>query len=165
MKTAPHGRGSVSAPRKLVPSPIFAPKFSATVWPISESVERTPRSSAFRLARPVGQQRNVLAAVIGGWRGRIAAVVGRDDQQIVARTAFRKAPAARRRILPAPGRSLPRRCDGRKFDRNPPGSQKADRRRTRRARPASSPCRRCCSWSFRIRRCRGPGTRRRSCRC
>src|ERR1700722_638023 len=28
---------------------------------------------AFRLARPVGQQRNVLAAVIGGWRGGIAA--------------------------------------------------------------------------------------------
>src|SRR5580704_4802901 len=37
----------------------------------------------FRPARPVDQQRNVLAAVIGGRRRRVAAVIGGDDQQIL----------------------------------------------------------------------------------
>src|ERR1700722_14700259 len=31
---------------------------------------------------PVGQQWNILAAMVGGWRSRVATMVGRDDQQI-----------------------------------------------------------------------------------
>ena len=38
--------------RKLAPFPIRAPKFSATVWPMSESVARTPRFTPRRARGP-----------------------------------------------------------------------------------------------------------------
>ena len=48
---------------------------------MSASVARVPRSTPAPRARPVGQQRHVLAAVVGGGRGGVAAVVGGEDQR------------------------------------------------------------------------------------
>jgi len=39
----------------------------------------------FRPAGPINQQRHVLAAMIGGRRSGVAAVIGRDDQQVLRR--------------------------------------------------------------------------------
>ena len=60
-----------------VRSPV--PKLAATVWPISESDARNPRSTPRRTLRPQHQQRNVLARVVGARNGGIASVVGGEN--------------------------------------------------------------------------------------
>ena len=49
--------------RKLAPCGSEAPKFSATVWPMSASVERMPRFAPGR-ARAVREDGDVLARMI-----------------------------------------------------------------------------------------------------
>ena len=69
--------------RKLVPcasSP--TPKMSASVWPRSANVARSPRSTPARTPAPDNQHGHVLARMIGARRRRIVAVIGGDDEQI-----------------------------------------------------------------------------------
>ena len=52
IKRNQHVKPAELSDKKLVPSPIFVPKFSATVWPISDSVARVPRFTPRRAFGP-----------------------------------------------------------------------------------------------------------------
>ena len=91
---------------------------SAMVWPRSANVRRVPRSTPVFTARPVDQQRHVLARMVGARRRRIVAVIRRDDQQVVRRAAAAAAPPAARRTARGWRHSPPHRCDGRTACRN-----------------------------------------------
>ena len=74
--------------------------------------------------RPEAQDRRVLARMVGAAEGRIVAVIGRDDADIVGAKPARKSPAGAHRRPRAPPHIRAHRADGRNPCRNRRGSRR-----------------------------------------
>ena len=128
MPTATAEERTCPDPRQREPEPLGHRRAE-----IGERVACAQRTAAH--ARPDRQQRHTLARMVGGRRGRIVAVIGGDEQQIVLPKGRQQRRRAPDRTPRAPPETRGHRCDARITDRNLPNWRSRTHEPVRKATP------------------------------